>query len=181
MKRKITVVGLIAAVAAVVAAAAAFAISGGELPADRTSGYVVIQGVEGGDPGSTSIAVESWSWGVSSSAAFGGGGGGGGAGQATLKELTITKTIDKASPVLARRCALGQHIQQVVLTVDRPGGSARPYMEYRLEDVLIKSVQQAGSGDSIPLEEVSFVYERIQLTYTNRDGVVVQTQIEDEL
>jgi type VI secretion system secreted protein Hcp len=178
MKRKISVVVLIAAVAAVVATAAAFAVSGGELPADRTSGHIVIQGVEGGDPGSTSIAVESWSWGVTSSATFGGGGGGG-AGRATLKELTITKTIDKASPVLARKCAEGQHLAQVVLTVDRPGGSARPYMEYRLSDVMISSVQQAGSGDSIPLEEVSFVYRTIQLTYTTRDGVVVQSEIEN--
>jgi type VI secretion system secreted protein Hcp len=178
MKRKITVVGLIAAVAAVVAAAAAFAVSGGDLPADRTSGHIVIQGVEGGDPGSTSIAVESWSWGVTSTATFGGGGGGG-AGRAILKELTITKTIDKASPMLARKCAQGQHIPQVVLTVARPGGSDRPYMEYRLTEVTINSVQQAGSGDSIPLEEVSFVYQRIQLTYTTRDGVVVQSEIED--
>ena len=177
MKRKISVVVLIAAVAAVVATAAAFAVSGGELPADRTSGHIVIQGVEGGDPGSTSIAVESWSLGLTSSATFGGGGGG--AGKAILKEQTITKTIDKASPVLARKCAQGLHIPEVVLTVDRPGGSGRPYMEYRLTEVIINSVQQAGNGSSIPLEEVSFVFHTIQLTYTTRDGVVVQTEIED--
>ncbi len=179
MKRKITWVGLVVTVVAVIAAAAAYAVSGGELPADRTSGHVVIQGVTGGDPGSTSIAVESWSWGVTQSGSIGGGGGGG-AGEATLEDLKITKTIDKASPALARRCALGQHIQQVVLTVNRPGGSNRPYMQYTLEDVIIRSVQQTGSGDSIPLEEVTFVYERIQLTYTTRDGEVVQAELENE-
>ena len=52
MKRKITWVGLVVAVAAVIAAAAAYAVSGGELPADRTSGHVVVQGVTGGDPAS---------------------------------------------------------------------------------------------------------------------------------
>ena len=177
MKRKITLVGLIAAVAAVVATAAAFAVSGGELPANRTSGHVVIQGVVGGDPGSSSIAVESWSWGVSSTAD--GGGGGGGAGRATLKALSIVKTIDKASPVLALKCATGQHIPQVVLTVARPGGSNSPFMEYKLTDVLITSVQQSGSGDALPLEEVSFTYGSIQLTYTTRDGEVVQAELEN--
>jgi type VI secretion system secreted protein Hcp len=177
MKRKITLVGLIAAVAAVVATAAAFAISGGELPADRTSGHIVIQGVVGGDPGSTSIAVESWSWGVNSTAD--GGGGGGGGGRATLKELSITKTIDKASPVLALKCATGQHIPQVVLTVDRPGGSHAPYLEITLNDVIISGYNPSGSGDALPMEEVTFVFHTIQLTYTTRDGEVVQTEIEN--
>jgi type VI secretion system secreted protein Hcp len=178
MKRKFTLIGLIAAVAAVVAAAAAFAVSGGDLPADRTSGHVVVQGVEGGDPGSTSIAVESWSWGVSQSGTSDGGGGGG-TGKATLNELSITKTIDKASPVLAKKCADGQHIQQVVLTVDRPGGSHSLYMEYRLTDVIISSVQQSGTGDAIPIEEVMFVFHTIQLTYTTSGGEVVQREIEN--
>jgi len=177
MKRKITLVGLTVAVGAVVAAAAALAVSGGELPADRTSGHVVVQGVEGGDPGSNSIAVESWSWGVSNTATIGGGGGG--SGRANLQELTITKTVDKASPVLALKCAQGVHIQQVVLTVDRPGGSNRPYMEYRLTDAIITSVEQGGSGDAIPLENISFAYRTIQLTYTTHDGEVVQTEIEN--
>ena len=117
--------------AAAVAAAAAYAINGGELPADRTSGHVVVQGVTGGDPGSTSIAVESWSWGVTQSGAVGHGGGGG-EGRATLQDLKITKTIDKASPVLALKCAQRPAHPQVVLTVDRPGGVNRPYMQYKL-------------------------------------------------
>jgi type VI secretion system secreted protein Hcp len=177
MKRKITLVGLIVAVAAVVAVAAAFAVSGGELPADRTSGHIVIQGVVGGDPGSSSIAVESWSWGVSSTAD--GGGGGGGGGRATLKELSITKTIDKASPVLALKCATGQHIPRVVLTVDRPGGSHAPYLEITLTDVIISGYDPSGTGDALPMEEVKFVFHTIQLTYTTRDGEVVQTEIEN--
>ena len=49
MKRKITWVGLVVTVVAVIAAAAAYAVSGGELPGNRTSGHVAIQGVVGGD------------------------------------------------------------------------------------------------------------------------------------
>lgn len=182
MKRKITVVGLIAAVAAVVAAAAAFALTGGELPADRTAGHVVIGAmgseVQGGDPGSTQIAVESWSWGVSNTLqGGGGGGGGGGAGRTTVEDLSIVKTIDKASPLLARKCAIGEHIPQVVLTVDRPGGSNRPFKEFKMTDVTITSVQPAGTGNELPLEEVTFTFDRIELKYTTRDDEVVQTTI----
>jgi type VI secretion system secreted protein Hcp len=181
MKRKIIVVGLIVAVAGAVAAAAAFAVSGGDLPADRTSGHVVIGSpgneILGGDPGTSSIAIESWSWGVSNITS--GGGGGGGGGRAELQELTITKTVDRASPVLALKCAQGAHIPQVVLTVDRPGGSGRPYMEYKLTDVIITHVRPAGSRAAIPIEQVSFNYQHIQLQYTTRDGEVVQAQMDN--
>jgi len=180
MKRKIIGAGLVVAVFAVIAAAAAYAINGGELPANRTSGHIVVGSpgneVQGGDPGTPSISVESWSWGVTN-AATDGGGGGGGTGRASLSELKITKTVDRASPVLAFKCASGQHIPEVVLTVDRPVGSNRPYLEIKLTDVIVTSVKPGGSGDAIPIEEVTFTYDRVRLTYTTRDDQVVQTTI----
>jgi type VI secretion system secreted protein Hcp len=179
MKRKMMVVGLIAAVVAVVAVAAAFAINGGDLPANRTSGHVVVDAIQGGDsPGSTSISVESWSWGVSNAVTGGGGGGGGGGeGRATFHDLTVTKTVDKASPELARRCANGQHIPDVTLTVDRPGGGNRPFLEIKLTNATITSVSPAGSGDALPMEEVTFTYDQVRLKYTTRDGDVVQANM----
>ena len=181
MKRKITVVALIAVAAAAVAATAAIAVSGGgDLPDNRTAGHVVIgaPGSEllGSDPGSIQIAVESYSWGVSNTAVFQGGGGG--SGRATVRDLTVVKTIDRASPLLARMCATAQQRPRVVLTVKRPGGSNLPYLQYTLDDVIVKSVQQAGSGDSLPLEEVTFTFREIEVKYTTREDVVVQTVIE---
>lgn len=52
-------------------------------------------------------------------------------------------------------------------------------MEYKLTDVIITSVRPGGSGDAIPIEEVSFTYQHIQIQYTTRDGEVVQAQIEN--
>ena len=160
MKRKITWVGLVVTVVAVIAAAAAYAVSGGELAGRSHLGPRRHPGGRRRRPGEHLDCRRVMVVGRHPVGPIGGGGGGG-AGEATLQELKITKTIDKASPVLARRCALGQHIQQVVLTVDRPGGSNRPYMQYTLEDVIISSVQQTGSGDAIPIEEVTFMYDRI--------------------
>jgi type VI secretion system secreted protein Hcp len=170
MKRKITVVGLVLVLAAGIAAAAAYAINGGELPGNRTSGHVVIDSIQGGDsPGTLNIAVESWSWGVTQTST-GGHGGGGGEGRAELKDLTITKTVDKASPVLMQKCASGAHLPQVTLTVDRPGGDSHLFLEIKLTDVIITAVSPSGSGDALPMEEVSFNYDRIQMKYSPRDG-----------
>jgi type VI secretion system secreted protein Hcp len=170
MKRKMMVIGLVLAVAAAVAAAAAYAISGGELPGNRTSGHVVVDSIQGGDsPGGMNIAVESWSWGVSNTAT-GGHGGGGGEGRATFQDLTVKKTVDKASPVLMQKCASGVHIPEVTLTVDRPGGDNRPFLEIKLTDVVITLVSPSGSGNELPMEQVSFSYDRIQMKYSPRDG-----------
>ena len=175
MKRKITLIGLIVVVAAAVAAAAALAINGGQLPDTQTAGHVVIQGTEGGDPGSTSIAVKSWSWG-GTNANSGGGGGGGGSGRASLDNLSIVKTTDKASPSLALALVTGRHIPRVTLTLDRPGGSRLPYYEIRLDDVLITSIKQAGADQNIPLEELSFSYGRIDWKYTTVNNEIVETE-----
>jgi type VI secretion system secreted protein Hcp len=178
MKRKLFVVGLIVAVAAAIATATAFAVSGGDLPDNQTAGHVAVPGVQGGDPGTTSIDVKSWSWGVTNTSDLGGGGGGG-AGRADLKELSIVKTVDKASPVLALKCANGQHLPEVVLTVDRPGGSHAPYLQITLTDAIITSVQPSGADDNIPLEVVSFAYRAIELKYTTVANEVVQADIEN--
>jgi type VI protein secretion system component Hcp len=78
-----------------------------------------------------------------------------------------------------RRSRSGQHLQHVVLTVDRPGGSHLPYLEITLTDALITSVQPSGANDELPLEQVSFAYRNIALKYTTVNDEVVQTEIED--
>lgn len=88
------------------------------------------------------------------------------------------KAIDRASPLLAGMTATGLHRPRVVLIVKRPGNANLPYLQYTLNNVILKSVQQGGSGESIPLEEVTFTFQEIELKYTTREDVVVQTVIE---
>lgn len=109
------------------------------------------------------IDVESWSWGVSNSGS-GAVGGGGGAGKATPTDLVIVKRVDKASPKLFLSCATGQHIQELFLTARR-GSTKQVYLEYKLEDVLVSSFQDAGNQGEAPLEQVSFNYAKIEMTY----------------
>jgi type VI secretion system secreted protein Hcp len=54
----------------------------------------------------------------------------------------------------------------------RATGDKQKYMEYKLTDVLVSSVRPGGSskgGETLPLEEVSFNYGKLEITYTQTD------------
>jgi type VI secretion system secreted protein Hcp len=56
------------------------------------------------------VEVLAWSWGVSQSGTMAHGGGGG-EGKASFNDFNFTHYIDKASPVLMKACATGEHIK----------------------------------------------------------------------
>jgi type VI secretion system secreted protein Hcp len=182
MKLKLALVGAALALATAVTAVAVGAVgnTGVSLDKKQLVATAAVDGVEGGDPSSSTLEISSWSWGVSNSASIGGGGGGG-AGKATLGNLTITKVIDKASPKLALYCASGQHIPKVKLVVQRPGGSSMPYFEITLTDAVVSAVQHSGSGGdnaAQPTERVTFEYGRVELKYTPVEGDPVTTRLD---
>jgi type VI secretion system secreted protein Hcp len=182
MKRKLVLIGATLALAAGVTAVALGAANNSGISLDKKQlvATAAVDGVEGGDPGSPTLEISSWSWGVSNSASAGSGGGGG-AGKASLGNLTVTKVVDKASPRLAFLCASGQHIPSVILTVQRPGGSNLPYFEIKLTDAIVTSVQNSGVGgdNAQPTERVTFDYRRVELKYTPVDGNPVTTRLDD--
>ena len=55
------------------------------------------------------IDVLAWSWGANNPSSMHGGGGGG-TGKVNVDDLTITKWIDKSSPVLLKACCNGTHL-----------------------------------------------------------------------
>lgn len=71
------------------------------------------------------------------------------------KPFTITKEVDKASPLLMKACASGQHFPQV--DVQLASGE-----KYTLTDVMVASDQKS-SGDR-PMETISFTYQTIEMT-----------------
>ena len=70
------------------------------------------------------VEILSWSWGVTNSGTIGRGSGGG-TGKATFSDFSFTHHIDKASPILMKACATGEHIKDATITVRkaeyRPG------------------------------------------------------------
>jgi len=133
--------------------------------------FLKIEGIEGesmDDKHKGEIEILSYSWGVMQAAAgVASTAGSLSAGRAQFQDLSIVKLLDKASPKLALACATGEHLKSAVLSLHRAGGEKELYMEYKLTDVLITSVRPGGSseGETIPMEEVSMNYGKIELKY----------------
>jgi len=93
-------------------------------------------------------------------------------GRADHQDFSIVKVLDKASPKLDLSCCNGKHIKTVTLELCRATEDKQKYMEYKISDVIVSSVRPGGSaqgGETLPLEEVSFNYGKIEWTYTATD------------
>lgn len=91
-------------------------------------------------------------------------------GPTTHETFKVVKTVDKASPILMLAVNSGQHFQQVTLELDN-AGTGQKFMEYKLSDVIVSSVNVIGSSnDGMPLEEVGFSYRKIEWKFTPKTG-----------
>lgn len=131
--------------------------------------FLKIDGVTGESPDAKhkdEIQLESWSWGESQGGthAFGGGGG---AGKVQMQDFVFTMKVNKSSPVLFLKCANGEHIKSAILTCRKAGKDQQEFMTFKFGDVLISSFQTsgAGSGDVLPMENISMNYTTIEYEY----------------
>ncbi len=135
--------------------------------------FVEIEGIEGEStaPGHRgSIEVQSWSWGVSQMATGGGGGGGGAVGRELKGHVTLIKRIDKASPLLCKRCVDGTPLPLVIVQLTRADGQT--YLKYELKNVMVSSIVHGGDldGDGAPDETLELTFDGAKLTYTQFDA-----------
>jgi type VI secretion system secreted protein Hcp len=146
-------------------------------------GFLKVDGVPGestDDKHKDWIEVLSFSHGATQpSSATASSAGGGTTERVTFDDLTVSKHIDKASAKLHELCAGGKHIASVTLQLCRAGGDKLQYMEVKMEQVIISSVQAKGMAtslngnsaaavDNLPTEEVSFNFGKIKWTYTQQ-------------
>ncbi|MEY2441772.1 MAG: type secretion system secreted protein Hcp [bacterium] len=112
------------------------------------------------------IEIESFSWGVSQTGAHSSGGGGG-AGKASFQDLHFTSAVSKASPLLFKRCASGEHIKKATLFVRKAGGNQEDYLTIKLTDVLVSSYQTKPSdaSDAVPTDQISLNFSKIEFDY----------------
>jgi type VI secretion system secreted protein Hcp len=113
------------------------------------------------------IEIESFSWGVSQTGAHSSGGGGG-AGKAVFQDLHFTTPVSKASPLLFKRCATGEHIKKATLFVRKAGGQQQDYLKITLSDVLVSSykVGPDDGSDAVPTDQVSLNFAKIEYSYS---------------
>ena len=109
------------------------------------------------------IEVLSFSWGVTNGATIGAGGGAG-AGKATFQDLSIVHTIDKASPLLLKACATGEHLKEATITHRKAGKGQQEYLVVKMNDVIITGVVHGGSGEGSS-ETISLVFAKVDFEY----------------
>jgi type VI secretion system secreted protein Hcp len=132
-----------------------------------TDYFLEIEGITGEsqDPGHKGeIEIESFSWGEtflpSASDTVG-------AGKVQLQDFHITKRTDMASPLLMLAAASGRHFTSAVLTAQRPGKEPQDYLTITLSDLMVSSYRiEARDDQPVPADEVSFSFERIEITYS---------------
>lgn len=143
--------------------------------------FLKVDGVDGesvdsGHKGEMDILA--WSWGAQQSGTMHTGGGGG-SGKVSMQDLSVTKYVDLATPVLWLHCASGKHIPKAMLTVRKAGENPLEYLVINMEDVLISSVSTGGSGGEDRLtENVSFNFAKVKFEYTSqkKDGTKDKTK-----
>ena len=80
--------------------------------------------------------------------------------RSTPGQITVVKQTDKSSPNLLRYASTGKHIPTAVLECRKAGGDKQEYLQYKLIDVRVSSVEPRGV-----MEEVSFTYGKVQWRY----------------
>jgi type VI secretion system secreted protein Hcp len=110
------------------------------------------------------IDVLAWSWGVTQTGSMAHGGGGG-SGKASFQDLNFTHHIDKATPLLLKACATGQHIPDATITVRKAGKGQQEYLIIKLTDVLIAGVALSVAEGAATAENVSLQFAKVDLEY----------------
>ncbi len=64
----------------------------------------------------------------------------------TFSDLNFMHALDKASPVLMKACAIGDHYDEATLVSRKAGKGQQEYLIIKMKDVFITSVQPSGSA-----------------------------------
>jgi type VI secretion system secreted protein Hcp len=125
---------------------------------------VKLGGSPAGDAGD--IKIDSFSLGAAAQTNIGSQSSGAGAGKATFQTFTITKQIDSASPKLFQAAATGETFKEGTLYfTHKLKGAQQNFLEIKLSDLQIKSIQDGASSGGAPEEEVTFDFLKIEETF----------------
>ncbi len=128
----------------------------GESTAKDHKGEIPISGFSVGAQGAQNIGSQS---------------SGAGAGKVSIQSFSITKTLDKSSPLLFQAAATGQHFKEAVLSFTRKaGGKEQTYLKFDFQNVLISSVQDGSSGGGTPSEQVTFAFQKVSEAFIEPNG-----------
>jgi type VI secretion system secreted protein Hcp len=131
-------------------------------PSGQVAGELAING--------KTIPILSYSAGASNPGSTAAGGGAG-AGKVTFSSLNLIKHVDANSPALFSAVATGQHFAQATFTAQAGNnGASNATMTFKLDTVIVESVQQSGSGGEAPTESLALRFAKVTWTFTDASG-----------
>ena len=113
------------------------------------------------------IEALAFSAGVSNPATIGPGGGT--AGTPALSSVNVMKSLDKASPKLAKAVAAGTPLGNVTMDVVE-STNGLPVYHIILRNAIVSSNELSGSTAELPTESLAIEFEAIEWTYTYQPG-----------
>jgi len=144
----------------------------GSLPKHGHIGSLVTIEFTDAEKAAIAFEIKDFSFGVENPTTIGSATGGAGAGKIKFNEFTITKSVDKASPVLFKSCAAGEHYKKVTLEMRKAGGDPQgagtPFLKYSFSTVFTTKIDWSGPGDEGPEESITFVYGTLGIQYTDQ-------------
>jgi type VI secretion system secreted protein Hcp len=124
-----------------------------------------VKGESSDDKHKGEIDVLSWSWGATQSATTHMGTGGG-SGKVNVQDLSLTKYVDKSTPVIFKYCCNGKHFKSALLTVRKAGGTAVEYLKITMSDLIISAYTTGGSGGQDRVtENVTLNFATVKMEY----------------
>jgi type VI secretion system secreted protein Hcp len=95
---------------------------------------------------------------------------GSGAGKVRVKDLFVTKHVDKATPELFKACCNGKVFKEATLTVRKAGEKPLEYLKIKMSDVLISKMDAGGgrsdTNEDLLTEDVSLNFAKVEVEYT---------------
>jgi type VI secretion system secreted protein Hcp len=90
-------------------------------------------------------------------------------GKPNHQDMTVTKYLDSASPVLNQSCCEGRAFPQVEIIIGRDDpGSTAELMRYTMKNVVISSISIGGGGGDKPVETVTLNYNQITWKFNSQ-------------
>ncbi|MFL6333475.1 MAG: Hcp family type VI secretion system effector [Pyrinomonadaceae bacterium] len=88
-------------------------------------------------------------------------------GRPNHQDMTVTKYLDLASPVLNQSCCEGRAFPQVEIIIGRnDSGQVVELMRYTMKNALISSISIGGGGGDRPVETVTLNYNQISWSFS---------------
>jgi type VI secretion system secreted protein Hcp len=135
-------------------------------PAGET--FLKLDGIAGESTDKThkgEINIESFSLGAQSPSGASHGSGAG-AGKVSVQTFTITKALDKASPLLFQAAGAGKVLKSAVLSFARKTkGKEQDYLQFKFDNLVVSKLQDGASAGGTPQEEVTFTFQKIDESF----------------